>query len=63
MREVPKCARPLNPRGRVPMDDGLALVKWAWSSEARGPQKREARGICRICHGVNPALALLSFHK
>jgi hypothetical protein len=23
---------------------------------ARGPQKRGARGICRFCHMVNPAL-------
>ena len=30
--------------------------KWAWPSKARGPQKREASGICRIYHVVNPAL-------
>ena len=29
---------------------------WAWPSKARGPQKREASGICRIYHVVNPAL-------
>ena len=31
--------------------------KWACPSKnGRGPVKREARGICRICHVVNPAL-------
>jgi hypothetical protein len=31
--------------------------KWACSRKnGCGPNKREARGICRICHVVNPAL-------
>jgi hypothetical protein len=29
-------------------------IEWA-----RGPQKRGARGICRFCHMVNPALVLM----
>ena len=26
------------------------------TSKRAAPRKREARGICRFCHGVNPAL-------
>ena len=49
MCEVPKFARHLK--------WACPNRKWACPSKnGRGPVKREARGICRICHVVNPAL-------
>ena len=38
---------------------GVLLERWAWHKKVRGPHGRKARGICRICYVVNPALALL----